>query len=170
MGRGAARIASTLLALVLSSACHTYIPVERAAPGATVRVHVPVVNPLSNPNAPPQTVAIEGDVLQNGDTLVLATRTRREIGAFREFVQYDTLRLSPEQRAAVELREFSPGRSVALGVLIAGSAVGFAAIAFGVGGGSDGEEGPGGTPPAPSIVVNRSVFSTLWGVLGGSVP
>jgi len=147
------------------SACHTYRPISTATPGTAIRVHVPVVSALSNPNAPPQSVSIEGDVVSAGDTVVLATETRRELGAYREVVQFDTVRLAPDQRLSMELVEFSTKKSVLLGVAIAGGATAFAVAAFGFGGGSDGG-GPNNTPPQPAIVISGSLIGSILGWVG----
>jgi len=95
-----------LLSAGLMTACHSYTPVTTPPPGSTVRVRIPVRSALDDPNAPPQTRAVEGQVLETGDTIVLATRSRREYGAYREIVQYDTLRLGPDQRYSVEVQDW----------------------------------------------------------------
>lgn len=154
--------------LVLSgwmSACHSYTPVADPMPGTTVRVHIPVRTALDNPNAPTRTQSVEGQLVEAGDTLVLATQSRREYGAFREIVQFDTIRLGPEQRAGVELREFSTGRSVALGVGLTGIVVFAAVAAFGLGGGQEGEGLPPDNP-TPAIV-SSSMISTIVGFVLG---
>lgn len=155
----------TVMAISLLSACHTYRAVDEPVPGTTVRVHVPVASPLASRNAPPASVAVEGLVVEGGDTLVLAVTTRRELGAFRELTQYDTVYLGPEQRTGVEVREFSSARSIALGSVIAAGVAGLAAAAFGLGGGGSPDD-PGNPPPAPAVVVG-SVVSAVWGVLTG---
>ncbi|MEM7415452.1 MAG: hypothetical protein AAF389_08145 [Gemmatimonadota bacterium] len=157
-----------LIATVLGTAgCHSYTPVSTPMPGSTVRVRVPVASALADPNAPPQTASIEGQVVESGDTLVLATRNRQEYGAFREIVQYDTVRLGPDQRYSVELSEFSTGKSVALGLAITGGAALLAATAFGGGGGDDSPI-PGGPPPPQPIVISNGLISSILGLLGGS--
>jgi hypothetical protein len=92
--------------------------------------------------------------------LVLARRTRREFGAFREVILFDTLRLRRAQTSSIELKEFSSGKSVMLGIVIAAGVTGLALKGFN-GGGGDGET-PGVDPPNPSIVVNGSVLSAVW--------
>ena len=167
MGR-ASRARLRLLAVgvaVALSACHRYIPIETAVPGTIVRVHVPVTTALADPNAPVPSVSIEGSVLAAGDTLVLATQTRREFGAFREVILFDTVRLAEDQRAGMELQEFSMGRSIALGALITGGAAALAAAAFGARTGSGGNEPPP-PQPVPAIVVSGSILSAIWGLIG----
>lgn len=148
--------------LALLTGCHTYRSVQAPPPGSVVRVSVPVRSALSDPNAAAPTSAIEGRLLSAGDTLVLAVENRRMFGMHREIVQFDTLRLSRSQTSTVEVREFSTGRSVVLGTVIAATAGGAAAVAFGLGGGSDGN-GPGGDGTVASIVATPSLISAFWG-------
>ena len=146
--------------------CHTYTPVSAPSPGSTVRVHIPVQSVRANPNAPQRTETVQGQVVAAGDTLVLATRSRVEYGAYREIVQYDTLRLGPEQRTSVEVQEFSRGRSVALGVGLTVIVAGAAFLAFGGTFGSGGEGLPDDSPnPA---VVSFPLGSILLGWLPGN--
>lgn len=155
-----------LAAVVLSGgACHTYTPVQSPSPGQIVRVHVPVTSAIANPNAPPQTASIEGQVLSVADTIAIATRTRREVGAFREIVNYDTLRVSMDQLAGIEVREFSTGRSLLLTGLIVGAATGFALHALNIQTGSTGEDGGGGGPVTTVLV--RDVVTLIAGWIGG---
>ena len=159
------------VALLAAAGCHSYTPVSTPAPGTTVRVHIPVVSALQDPNAPPQTETIEGQVVEAGDTLVLALRTRQEYGAFREIIQYDTVRLGPDQRSGVELSEFSTGRSVALGLAIAGGATVLAVTAFGLSGEGGGPIDGGPPPPpsftGPSVTVSNGLISGIMRLLGG---
>ena len=162
------RPAWAVFILVLSgwmTACHSYTPVADPMPGTTVRVHIPVRTALDNPNAPTRTTAVEGQLVEAGDTLVLATQSRREYGAFREIIQFDTIRLGPDQRAGVELREFSRGKSVALGVGLTGVVVFAALAAFGFGGGQDGD-GPPDDNPTPAIIGSSMISSIVGFVLG----
>ncbi len=150
-------------AVLLLGGCYTYQVVDTPPLGSTVRVRVPVTSALDDPNTAPALVAIEGQVLEVGDTLVLARRTRREFGAFREVILFDTLRLRRAQTSSIELKEFSSGKSVMLGIVIAAGVTGLALAGF-RGGGGDGET-PGVDPPNPSIVVNGSVLSAVWGFI-----
>ena len=141
-------------ALVLSG-CHTYLPVETPAPGSVARVHVPVRSALADPGLPPATASVEGVVLDSGDTLVLEVRTRRVIGAFNEFMQENTYRVSRDEVVSVEVREFSPGRSAVLGSAILGGAVFLAVAAF------RGDTGSGGSKPGPGG--GQTFTIPIWG-------
>lgn len=159
----ARRALFVLVGAMAISGCYSYHPVTSAPVGSMVRVRVPVQSALNNPNRAPQSASIEGLVIQGGDTLALATETRREFGAYRELVQYDTIRLAPSQTSSIEVREFSSGRSVILGLAIAGGAGSLAAVAFGLGGGGEGSS-PGGEGPETAIV-SLSMVSALWGLI-----
>lgn len=159
-------IGAALVAAVGMSGCHTYTPVSTPTPGSTVRVQIPVISAAADPNAPQQTVSVEGQVVESGDTLVLAMRNRQEYGAYREIVQYDTVRLGPDQRESVELSEFSAQRSIGLGVIIAGGAALLATTAFGLAGGGDGPI-DGGEPPPQSIIISSGLISRILGLVGG---
>jgi hypothetical protein len=130
-------------AIVLAG-CHTYRPVDTAPLGSVVRVRVPVSSPLSRVV---ETASIEGQLLDDGDTITLATATRRQLGAFSELMQYDTIRLAPDQVSSFDLKEFSTKRSVLLGVVIATGSFVAAAYGFGLVGGADPADGDGLPPP-----------------------
>ena len=162
----AARVAVVAAIGLLGAACHTYVPVERPAPGTTVRVTVPVSSALDNGNAAPRTAAIEGNVVSSGDTIRLAVTNRQEYGAYREIVRYDTLTLAPGQYVSLEHAEFSTKRTIALSTVIAVGVTVGAILAFNKDVGDDSPIDPGPPPPAPSIVVNGSFVSGLLGLLG----
>lgn len=163
MGRWCLLLGAVVLA---GGACHTYTPVEAPVPGTIVRVHVPVRSAISNPNAPPQTVSVEGQVLSASDTIALATRIRQQAGLFREIVQYDTLRLTIDDLAGMEVREFSTARSLVLTGVILGGATGLALAALSIETGSTGDDGgPGG--PVTSVVVT-DVAGMIWGWFAGA--
>lgn len=127
------------LGAFLLAGCYRYIPVETPAPGTVARVRVPVQSAVADPNAPPETVSVEGAVLASGDTLVLAARLTREISPFQQYVRFDTFRVASAELASVERKEFSMGRSVGLGVAVAGGAALMAVAALGIQGGDDGQ-------------------------------
>lgn len=164
--RGRTGALPALLVAVSMTACHTYTPVTTPAPGSTVRVQIPVRSAVDDPNAPTPTSAVEGRVVSAGDTLVLATQSRYEYGAYREIMQYDTLRLGPEQRVGVEVREFSSRRSVVLGVALTGIVVGAAVLALGNTFGSEGEGLPDDTPN--TSIIGIPLGSILLGWLPGN--
>ena len=123
------------------SGCHTYVPVESPVPGSVARVRVPVRSALADPSLPPDTASVEGIVIEADDTVVLEVRTRRVIGIFDEFLHESTYRVSRDELAAIELREFSPRRSATLATAVLGGAAFLAFSAFG------GEAGSGGRKP-----------------------
>ena len=138
--RGLRGAAAVFGALALSG-CHTYLPIESPAPGSVARVHVPVQSAVSNPNAPPPTVSVEGTVLSAGDTIVLEVQSRQYFGALQEVVQENVYRVARDEVVTIELREFSTRRSVVLGGAVLVGVVGLALAAFG------GEFGQGGNGP-----------------------
>ena len=77
--RAFGRTLALLVGLAWLAGCHTYRPVDTPMVGSPIRVQLPVTSALSGSNSEPQTVAVEGVTVATGDTLVLATRTRREI-------------------------------------------------------------------------------------------
>ncbi|MDX1746417.1 MAG: hypothetical protein R3324_10810 [Halobacteriales archaeon] len=160
--RQVCRVAALSLGVALLVGCHTYRPVESPSPGSTVRVRVPVTSALNNPNRAPDMATVEGLVVSARDTVVLAMETRREFGAYREIVQFDTVRLGPSQVRSIEVREFSTKRSALLGVAIAGTATLAALAAFGFGGGDEGDS-PGDDGPVASIIATPSLVSSLLG-------
>lgn len=158
------RVGCAAVCASLLTGCHTYRVVDSPpAVGSTVRVHVPVASPLIGANRAPQTATVEGHLLTAADTIVMATRTRRHFGAFRELVQVDTFRLAATDASRVEVREFSGARSVTLGVVVAAGAALLAFAAF--------DFGPPGDPPDPlgqeqsAVVFQGSMVSSLLGLV-----
>jgi hypothetical protein len=161
-------VPAALVAVVAASTagCYVYRPVETPSPGSTVRVLMPVVSAVSGRNVADRFESVEGTLVSNGETIVLAVQTRREFGAYREVIQHDTVSFVTDQLAAVDVREFSRGKSIGLGVGIAAGLTGLAMAAFGTFG-SPGDPGGGDPPePQPAIVVNRSIVSWIWGLIG----
>jgi hypothetical protein len=162
---GGPRGALLLLGVLALGACSTYTPVRTPAVGTTVRVRVPLKSALDDPNAARETVSVEGRVLRMAnDTITLATETRRELGAYRELVQFDTLRLSTGSLSSIELKEFSKQRSIALGAAITGTVTVLAIAALGIKGGKAGN-GPPGDGSEGAIVLNP-IIGTIWRLLG----
>jgi hypothetical protein len=158
------RIVLLALGSITLTGCYTYRATQAPAPGSMIRVSVPLSSALDGGNASPRYEAVEGRLLSTGDTLALAVETRRMLGAHRELTQIDTLRVAAARASAVEIREFSTGRSIALGTAVAAVATGAAAVAFGWGGGSSGDRTDGGGP-VTSIVASQSLISSLWGLV-----
>ena len=167
MTRSLTRAAAVLALVSALNGCYAYRPVESAPVGASVRVHIPVGSSVDIPGRAAETVTVEGSLLELGDSIAIATETRRELGAYREIVQFDTLRLGVSQIARIELKEFSQGRSIGLGLAISGVVAAAAAVAFGVGGGAAGDGPPDGGGPQGAFVINPAVLAGLIGALSG---
>ncbi len=164
------RVSRMGLALLLgfaASSCYTYTPVESPAVGSSIRVHVPITNALRDANQAPETAAVEGEVVSVGDTLALATERRQEYGAYREVIQYDTLRVGMDRPTLIEVRAFSSQKSILLGTVIA-AGVTFAALgAFNAGNdGSSGQDTGPGPGPTPAVVASPSIISAILGLFG----
>ena len=155
-----------LLGAFLLSGCYRYIPVETPPPGSVARVRVPIQSAVADPNAPPETVAVEGQVLAAGDSIVLAARLSREVSVFQQYVRFDTFRVARAELASVELKEFATGRSVALGAAVAGGTALLALAALGIRGGNDGEGGGDGDGPQGFTVRLSSAVGIILGWLG----
>lgn len=157
------RVVALVGAFALSG-CFTYVPVETAPAGTTVRARLPVERSVEGTRAvAPELVNVEGEVVSFGDTLVLATESTQMIGNFREIRTADTLRVSVDRIAVVEERVFSTSRTVGLTALVTAAAVGIAlAVVSAAGGGGDGGDGNGGGQTGASISAG-----TLGGFLAG---
>lgn len=142
--------------------CYSYRPVETPRVGAAVRVRIPVTTSVGGRSGPSSSVTLEGYVLAVEDTLVLATETRREIGFRGELVQFDTVRIAPDQRTTLELKEFSSGRSLVLGLAIVGGIALLGKTAFGSFGSADEDDG---SPTQGAVVVSSSLLSSILSVL-----
>jgi len=154
-----------LLGASFMSGCFTYVPVDRPSPGSTVRIHVPVRSAIARPNQAPEFISMEGMVISAADSVILEVSSRREIGAFREIRSVDTLRVARADLSAVDTRVFSLGKSIGLGIAIAGVTAVLAAVAFGLEGGSSGNDGSGnGNTTGSSIRINPT-FSALLDAL-----
>lgn len=167
MKHSLARAALVLAVGASLAGCYTYHPVESAPIGSSVRVHIPVSSSVDIPGRRAETVTLEGSLLELGDSVAVATETRRQLGAYRDIVQLDTLRLGASQITRIEVKEFSSGRSIGLGLVIGGLVAGAAAIAFGVGGGSAGDGPPDGGGPQGAVVITPSLLTGLIGALSG---
>lgn len=155
-----------MLAGTVLSGCHNYRVVETPSIGSIVRVRVPVTSALDQPNAATQTASLEGQVVSVGETLLLATKSSRTYGAYREVVLFDTISLRAEQVSVIEVREFSSRKSVLMGVVITAGALAAGISAFN----SSKNGGDVVTPDLPgpesAIVVSNSLISMIWGLIG----
>jgi hypothetical protein len=155
-----------MLAGTVLSGCHNYHVVETPSIGSIVRVRVPVTSALDAPNAAPRTTSLEGQVVSVGETLLLATKSSRSYGAYREVVQFDTISLRAEQVSVIEVREFSSRKSVLMGVVITAGALAAGITAFNSAKNGGNPEVPGPPPPQSAIVVSNSLISMIWGLIG----
>ncbi len=161
------RVGLAALMGLLVSGCYTFTPVQSPAIGSTIRVHVPIANALRDVNQAPATATVEGQVVAVDDTLTLATQNRQEYGAYREVIQYDTLRVGMDQPTLIEVRAFSPQRSILLSTVISIGAVLAAVSAFNAGNdGSGGDDSGPGSGPTPSVVMSPSIISAIIGLFG----
>lgn len=147
-----------------AGACYSYVPVERPAPGTTVRIRVPVTSAVQNPNRPPESFDVEGVVLTAGDSLVMVSETRRELSTFRVVSDVDTVRVARANLLSVEEQVFSKPRTFALTALVTGAAVGVVLLALDAAGGGEGPDG-GGDPVTQGAV--RIPFVLLKSLVGG---
>ncbi len=159
------RAVAALVFLALSG-CYTYRAVETPSPGTIVRVEVPLQSAVADPNEAPEMASVEGTVVAAGDTIVLATKVRREIGAYREVVRDDTLRVALQDASRVEVREFSRSKSALLSGAILGGVVVLALAALGIEGGDAGD-GSGDDGGRTFTASAGSIVSLLGRLLGG---
>jgi len=156
------------LAFLALSGCYTYRAVEIPSPGAVARVAVPVQSAVADPNQPPEIASVEGTVVAIGDTIVLATKMRRDIGAYREVVRDDTLRIALDAVSAVEVREFSRGRSALLSGTVAAGIALLALTALGIEGGDAGDgSGDDGSRTFTASASVAGIASLIGRLLGG---
>ena len=144
----------------LVGGCYTYTLAQDPPVGSVARVRVPVRSAAVGPEAPPETVTIEGLVLSLGDTLSLEAATRQFVGTFREVLRYDTLRVARDGVASIEVRNFSVVRSVTLGAGVAAGTVALALGAFRT------ETGQGGEGPGEG---GSGSFAATFGIVVGTV-
>lgn len=149
------------------SGCYAYVPVARPAVGAPVRVKVPVRSTVGASDGQSEMVSFEGTVVSFGDTLLLGTRTSQVVGAHRDFVIADTIRVATDQLEDLEERVLSKGRSAALTAGIVAGGILLATVIDGWAGGDEGDR-PGDTPnPETSRISNRP---RGWRLFGFRIP
>jgi hypothetical protein len=154
------RAASAAMLVLILSGCYSYRAVDSAPAGSAIRVGLPIDRP-AGAIAAPESVMIEGVLVEDGDSIVLAVETRREYGAYREVVQFDTVSLGADRISSIELKEFSRGRSMALGLTLAGAVTLGAAVAFGLGGGGTTDDLGGPPLPDASVVGAQGAVPNL---------
>ena len=155
-----------MLAGTVLSGCYNYRVVETPSIGSIDRVRVPVTSALDRPNAASRSASLEGQVVSAGETLLLATKSTRTYGAYREVVQFDTISLSADEMSVIEVREFSSTKSVVLGVVITAGALAAGITAFNSAKNGGDPLRPGLPQPDAAIVVSRSLISMIWGLIG----
>ncbi|MEQ9397727.1 MAG: hypothetical protein RJQ04_01035 [Longimicrobiales bacterium] len=153
-----------VLGATVLSGCYTYVPVENPAPMTPVRITVPITNAVQNPNRAPETYTMEGIVVSAGDSLIMSTESRTEMGAFREVVRVDTVRVATRSLTGLDEKVFSTQRSIGLGVLVAGGTAALVSGILSITTGSDGGE-PGGPSTENQIRIDpifRSLLQALF--------
>lgn len=161
-----ARCSTLAMTLVVASACYSYQPVQSPAPGTVIRIHVPVASPVVRPNQAPPSVSFEGTLVSLGDTMLLEVTSRREVGAFREILELDTLRVAESRISLLEERLFSKPKTYAFtAALTIGSAwLGIKIMNTLTGESGDPDRGDG-TDPLGQLILNP-IFSGLLRLIG----
>jgi hypothetical protein len=160
-------LAVVALGAALTSGCYSYLPVEQPSPGTTVRIHVPVTRAaLGTRSREPETVDFEGLVLSASDSLVLETKSRREIGAFREIFELDTLRVATEALVGIEERRFSKPKTYAFTALVTAGAAGLVVAALNAAGAFEDDGPPGNGSTTQSALRLDPIVSSLFRLLG----
>lgn len=163
--RSVLRPVAAALGVAFLSGCYSYVPVERPAPGTTVRVHVPVRSAVQASNAPAETIDVEGVVVSDGDSLVIATKNRREFGAFREVIEVDTLRVARSGISLLEQQVFSKSKTYGMTALVTVGTAGVVWALVQAAGGRGGEGAPGNGGTGAQIRV-KPIFQGIFGLLG----
>lgn len=149
------------------SGCYTYVPVERPAVGAPVRVKVPVRSTVGASGGQSEMVSFEGTVVSFGDTLLLGTRATQVVGAHRDFVTVDTIRVRTDQLEDLEERVLSKGRTAAFTAGIVAGGLLLATVIDGWAGGDEGDR-PGDTPNPETFRI--STRPRGWRLFGVRIP
>lgn len=165
------RLRPTLRPLALASlgaflaGCYNFVPVERPSPGTTVRIEVPLRSAVSDPNRAPETLEVEGTLLSAGDSIVMVTETRRELGTFRVLMETDTLRVARSGILGVEEQVFSRRKTFGLTALVLAGATGVVLAALEAAVGERGSGRPGDPTTQGGIRVSPLVLRDLLGAL-----
>ena len=154
-------------ALVVGSSCYSYQPIEDPGPGTVIRIHVPAASPVIRPNQAPPSVSFEGTVVSLGDTMLLEVTSRREVGAFREILELDTLRVAESRISLLEERLFSKPKTYAFTAAITlGSAwLGIKALNTLTGQTGNPDRPGGGGDPQGQLILNP-IFSGMFRLIG----
>lgn len=164
------RTSLRLVALVcvgaLLSGCYSYVPVERPSPGTTVRIRVPLRSGVEGSSASQGTLDLEGRVLAAGDSIVMETTTRRELGTFRVLTALDTVRVARAGLLGLEERVFSRPKTLGLTALVTAGAAGLVLGALDAAGGQKGDGRPGdpgtqGSLTVPGVVLRSFLAAVL---------
>lgn len=156
---------AVLGAFVLSG-CYTYLPVASAPPGSEVRVLLPVESRRAGGVVTRESLAVEGTLVTWGDSILVATESTQQVGNFRQVSFQDTLRVGSAEVDAVQLREFSRGRTLGFTAVVVGGVLLIAAGITQTLGGGDGGDGDGNGGTQASITVSR-LLHLLKGLGGG---
>lgn len=160
--------ATLLSAALVMAGCYTYVPMDQARVGASVRVGVPVTSSVGSAAQESRAVMYEGVLVGIGETLLLETRTRQTVGAHGEFVTSDTIRVRQAVASALEERVLSKGRTALFTAgLVGGAALAFVAVDSWAGGGEGDKPGDGG-PSQGSLIVRPP--PTGWQVFSYRIP
>ena len=157
--------AVALVSVLVLSGCYSYVPIQTATPGTSVRVHVPVTSAVDDRSRAPETVSLEGEVISAGDTLVLVSERKRELSTGRVLSSVDTVRVARGGLAGLDQRVYSKAKTYGLTALIVAGAAGLTAAAISAAGGQGGDDGPGVPPPVGGIRLGPLVFKQILGVL-----
>ncbi len=155
------------MVLVVTSACYSYQPIENPAPGTVIRIQVPAASPVIRPNQAPPSVSFEGTLVSLGDTMLLEVKSRREVGAFREILELDTLRVAGSRVTLLEERLFSRPKTYAFtAALTLGSAwLGIKALNTLTGQTGNPDKPGGGGDPQGQLILNP-IFSGFLKLIG----
>lgn len=154
------------VALTASSACYSYHPIQDPSPGATVRIRVPLTSAVTNRHNDPETLDLEGVVLEApADSLIMVTENRRELGTFKVLTSKDTIRVARSGLAGMDERVYSSAKTYGFSALLAAGVAGVVLAVLEAGGGQGGS-GPG-SPGTQSSIRVEPIFSALWKLVGG---
>ena len=165
MNRSQNRLCAAVIAALVTSGCYKYVPTEAAlvTQGQDVRVSVTRLGAAELAQVSAQDVTtgrIDGtmQIIENDDMVLRVPVGERQEG-FASIDLVQTIRVPMGEVLLVERREIDP---LMTGVVVAGSAVGIAAVIFGIieAFGSGGPDD--GIDPPDESVVGFSLLSLPW--------